>query len=93
MDCSVSQRDSSAAIAVVCDAPVEVRKDGGVDSSDPAIVCVRGVLGAVVLLAVGGEAAEDFYVGFEWEERELESDARTEEAAVDVVGEIAASVD
>ncbi len=93
MDCSVSLRDSSAAVAVVSDTPVEVRKDGGVDSADPVIVCVGGVLGAVILLVVGGEAAEDFDVRLERDERKLEGDARAEEATVDVVGEIAASVD
>ncbi len=93
MDCPVSLRDSSAAVAVVSDAPVEVRENGGVDSADPAIVGVSGVFGAVVLLAVGGETSEDFDVGLERYERELEGDARAEEAAVDVVGEVTAGVD
>jgi hypothetical protein len=93
MDSSVSFSDAAAAVAVVCDAPVEVREDGGVDPADPAVVGVNGVFCAVVLLAVGGEAAEDFYVGLEREEWELEGDARAEEAAVNVVGEVAAGVD
>ena len=57
--------DAGGAVAVVCDAPVEVREDAGVDASYPAVVGASGVLRAVVGAAVGGEAAEEFDVGLE----------------------------
>ena len=84
--------DAAAAVAVVGDAPVEVGENGGVDTADPTVVAAGGVLGSAAHGAVGGEAAENFEVGFEREGWKRECDARAEEAAVDVPGEIASGV-
>jgi hypothetical protein len=86
-------RDSSAAVAVVGDAPVEVRKDRCVDSTDPAVVEVGGIFVSIVLGAVGGDSGEELDVGLEGEDGEMEGDAWAEEAAVDVAGKVAAGVD
>jgi hypothetical protein len=39
-------RDTGGTVAVVGDAPVEVREDGGVDAAYPTIVCAGGVFGS-----------------------------------------------
>lgn len=87
----VGLRDAGGAVAVV-DAPIDTRKDGGVDASDPSVVAAGIVFGAVVLGAVGGDAAEDFDVGFDREGGKRERDAGAEEAAVYVAGEVSAGV-
>lgn len=88
----VALGNAAAAVAVVGDAPVEARENGGVDAADPTVVTAGSVLAPAVYGAVGGEAAEDFEVGFEGEGWECECNARAEEAAVDVTGEIATGV-
>jgi hypothetical protein len=80
------------AVAEVGDTPVDVGKDGGVQTDDVAV-------GEVVRDfeagggAVGGDAEDEFAVGFDGDDRNLYGDAWAEEAALDVAREIAASVD
>src|ERR1700744_4795171 len=83
--------DGGRAIAVV-DAPIDTRKDGSVDASDPSVVAAGVVFGAVVLGAVGGDAAEDFDVGFDWHCRKGERDAGAKECAVNVAGQVTSGV-
>lgn len=85
--------DAGGAVAVVGNAPVEVREDSCVDAAYPAVVRAGGVFGSVVCAAVGGESAENLYIGFEGEERKLKGYTWAEEAAVDVVGEVSAGID
>ena len=85
--------DTGGAVAVVSDAPVEVGEDGCVDAAYQAVVRAGGVFGAVVCAAVGGESAENLYIGFEGEERKLKGYTWAEETTVDVVGEISAGID
>jgi len=88
----VALGDAAAAVAIVGDAPIEAGENGGVDAADPTVVAAGGALGSAAHGAVGGEAAEDFEVGFEREGWERKRDARAEETAVDITGEIAAGV-
>lgn len=87
----VGLSDAGSAVAVV-DTPIEMRKDGGVDASDPAVVAAGVAFGAIVLGAVRRDAAEDFDIGFDWEGGNGERDARAEERAVHVAGQITAGV-
>ena len=83
--------DACSAVAVV-DAPVYVRKNGGVYAPYPSICAVGEVSGGVVLRVVGGDAPEDLEVGLDGEVRKRECDAGSEESAGHVAGEIAARV-
>jgi hypothetical protein len=84
--------DAAAAVTVVGDAPVDMRENGGVDATDPTVVAAGGVFGSPGLGAVRGKATEDFEVGLEGEDGKSECDARAEEAAVHVAGEVTAGV-
>lgn len=82
----------AAAVTVVGDAPVDMREDGGVDAADPTVVAAGGVFGSAALGAVGGKATKDFEVGLEGEDGKSDCDARAEEAAVHIAGEVPAGV-
>ena len=79
-------------IAEVGDTPVDVGEDGGVETDDVTVgeVVRDWEVGGG---AVGGDAEDEFAVGFDWNDREFYRDAWAEEAALDVAREIAASVD
>lgn len=83
--------DAGGTVAVV-DAPIKTGKDGGVDASNPSVVAARVVFRAVVLGAVGRDAAEDFDVRFHWKDGKGERNARAEEGAVHIAGEVSAGV-
>jgi hypothetical protein len=79
-------------VAEVGDTPIDVGKDCGVETDYVSIgEVVRDweVRGG----AVGGDAEDEFAVGFEGNDREFYRDAWAEEAALDVARKIAASVD
>jgi hypothetical protein len=78
-------------VAEVGDTPVDVGKDCGVETDDEAIGEV--VRDWEVRRAVGGDAEDEFTVGFQGDDRELCRDARAKETALDVAGEIAAGID
>ena len=79
-------------VAEVGDTPVDVGKDCGVETDDVSIGEVvrdweaRGD-------AVGGDAEDEFTVGFQGDDREFYRDAWAKETALDVAGEIAAGID
>jgi len=80
------------AVAEVGDTPVDVGEDCGVETEDVAIgevVRDREVGGS----AVGGDAEDEFAVGFDGNDRDFYCDARADKAALDVGREIAASID
>ncbi len=79
-------------IAEVGDTPVDVGEDGGVETDDVTVgeVVRDWEVGGG---AVGGDAEDEFAVGFDGNDGEFYGDAWAEEAALDVAREIAASVD
>jgi hypothetical protein len=89
----IAELGDSAAVAEVEDSPVDAGKDGGVDAADEAVGEGVGILVSVVVGAVEGWADEELDVGFDGDGWTVKSDAWTEEAAVEVRGEIGATVD
>ena len=65
---------------------------GEVDADDAAVGEVAGVADAVATAAVGGSSEEEFAVGSDGEDGNFYGEARAQDAAVDVAGEIAANV-
>jgi hypothetical protein len=80
------------AVAEIGDTPIDVGKDRGVETDDVPIGEIVGDLEAGGG-AVGGDAEDEFAVGFDGNDRELYRDAWAEKSALDVAREIAASVD
>ena len=87
-----SELGDAAAVAVVNDAPVEVGDEGEVDAGDDAVGEVVRVSVAVALCAVGGLSEEELAVGHGGEDGNFYGEARAEDAAVDVSGEVTADV-
>jgi hypothetical protein len=79
-------------VTEVGDTPVDVWEDCGVETDDVAVSEVVGDWKARGD-AVGGDSEDEFAVGFQGNNREFYCDARAEEAALDVAGEIAAGID
>jgi hypothetical protein len=88
-----AELSDAAAVAIVDDAPVEVGDEGEVGAGDDAVGEVVRVSVAVAPGAVGGFAEEEFSVGHDGEDGNFYSEARAEDAAVDVAGEVAADID
>jgi hypothetical protein len=87
-----AELSNAAAVAVIDDAPVEVGDEGEVNAGDPAVGEVVRVSGTVTLRAVGGFAEEELAVGHGGEDGNFYGEARAEDTAVDVSGEVATDV-
>ena len=81
------------AVAEVCDTPVDMGKDRGVETEDVSIGEVVGVFEAGGGSAVSRDAEDKFTVRLQRNDREFYCGSRADEATVDVAGEIAASID
>lgn len=82
----------AAAVAVVDDAPVEVRDEGEVGACDVTVGEVIRVAVTVALGAVGGLTEEELPVRHDGEDGDFYGETRTENAAGDVAGEVTADV-
>ena len=91
VDICVELSDATA-VTEVYDAPVEVGDEREVDADDAAVGEVAGIADAVTKGAVGGPSEEEFAVGPDGEDGNFYGEARAQDAAVDVFGEVAADV-
>jgi len=80
------------AVAEVRDTPIDVGKDGGVETDHVSVGEVVGIFEAGCGSAVGGDAEDEFAVGFDGDGREFYCGSRADKAALDVAGEITARV-
>lgn len=80
-------------VTEVDDSPIDVWKDGGVKADDVTIGEAIGRLQSGGRAVVDGVAEDEFAIGLDGEDGNLDGDARAQEAVVDVSGEIAAAVD